>query len=130
MSAPAVGERLARLERMGVIQGYTVAVDWALLGYPVVVYLPVVATAGADLGQLILTLGQQPEVEQISVVSGAHDLMVRLRVRDHAHLSEILLNRIWQIPGVQRTETLISLAEMHPKAVAMELLNELEKPHD
>ena len=33
MSPPAVGERIARLERAGVIRGYTVSIGWASLGY-------------------------------------------------------------------------------------------------
>ena len=41
MSPPAVADRLARLERSGAIRGYRVDVDWAALGYPVVVYLAV-----------------------------------------------------------------------------------------
>src|SRR5712692_4356748 len=43
MSAPAVADRLARLERSGVIRGYRVDIDWAALGYPVVVYVAVTA---------------------------------------------------------------------------------------
>ena len=35
MSPPAVADRLARLERSGVIRGYRVEVDWAALGYKV-----------------------------------------------------------------------------------------------
>ena len=46
MSPPAVADRLARLERSGAIRGYRVDVDWAALGYPVVVYLAVTAAAG------------------------------------------------------------------------------------
>ena len=43
MSPPAVADRLARLERAGAIRGYRVEIDWAALGYPVVVYLAVTA---------------------------------------------------------------------------------------
>ena len=35
MSPPAVADRLARLERAGVIRGYRADIDWAALGYPV-----------------------------------------------------------------------------------------------
>ena len=50
----------------------------------------------------------------MSVVTGSLDLLVRLRVRDHAHLRELLLSKIFQINGVQRTETFLSLADMEP----------------
>src|SRR5882757_4410323 len=34
MSAPAVGERIGRLERLGVIRGYGVRLDWSAAGFP------------------------------------------------------------------------------------------------
>ena len=61
MSAPAVADRLARLERSGVIRGYRVYVDWAALGFPVVVYLAVTAGAGMDLSEIIRAIRALPE---------------------------------------------------------------------
>src|ERR1035437_1970230 len=46
MSPPAVADRLARLERSGVIRGYRADIDWAALGFPGVVYLAVSARPG------------------------------------------------------------------------------------
>jgi DNA-binding Lrp family transcriptional regulator len=112
MSPPAVADRLARLERSGVIRGYRVDVDWAALGYPVVVYLAVTAGAGMDLTEIIRAIRTLPEAEEMSVVTGSLDLLVRLRVRDHAHLRELLLTQIFTINGVQRTETFLSLADV------------------
>ena len=107
-----MADRLARLERNGVIRGYRAEVDWAALGYPVVVYLAVTAGPGTDLGETIRIVRALPEAEEMSVVTGGLDLLVRLRVRDHAHLRELLLAEIFQIKGVQRTETFLSLADM------------------
>ena len=39
MSPPSVSERLRRLEEAGIIQGYTVRVDPAALGRPLVAWL-------------------------------------------------------------------------------------------
>jgi hypothetical protein len=44
------------------------------------------------------------------VVTCGLDLLVRFRVRDDAHLRELLLTTIFQIPGVQRAGTLLSPA--------------------
>lgn len=114
MSAPAVGERIARLERSGVIRGYTISIDWAALGYDSV-YLVVTAVQGADQAAILRALRDLPEVEEIMVITGAMDMLARLRVRDHAHLRQILLSQIWRIEGVQRTETFVALAEMPAK---------------
>jgi DNA-binding Lrp family transcriptional regulator len=127
MSAPAVADRLARMERSGVIRGYRVDIDWAALGYPVVVYVAVTAGAGMDLSEIIKTLRALPEAEDMSVVTGGLDLLVRLRVRDHAHLRELLLTEIFTINGVQRTETFLSLADVEPANFTAGLLEQMSE---
>ena len=127
MSAPAVADRLARLERSGVIRGYRVDIDWAALGYPVVVYVAVTAGAGMDLSEIIKSIGALPEAEDMSVVTGGLDLLVRLRVRDHAHLRELLLAQIFTINGVQRTETFLSLADVEPANFTAALLDQMSE---
>jgi Lrp/AsnC family leucine-responsive transcriptional regulator len=71
MSPPAVADRLARLERSGVIRGYRAEIDWAALGLPVVVYLAVTAAAGMDLSEIIREIQELPEAETMSVVTGS-----------------------------------------------------------
>lgn len=125
MSPPAIGERIDRLERAGVIRGYTVDIDWAALGYPMLVFLSV--TAASDQSVIMQALHEIPEVEDIAVVTGSMDLLARVRVRDHAHLRSLMLERVWQIAGVSRTETLVSLAEMPPKAYLAQLIEQRQK---
>ena len=125
MSAPAVADRVARLERAGVIRGYRADIDWAALGYPVNVYLGVTAGPGMDLSDIIRAMREFPEVEEMTVVTGSLDLLVRLRVRDHTHLRELLLNKIFQISGVQRTETFLSLADVEKTDFSMSMLDQM-----
>src|SRR5580692_3642692 len=125
MSPPAVADRLARLERSGVIRGYRADIDWAALGFPVVVYLAVTAAAGMDLTEIISEIQELPEAETMSVVTGSLDLLVRLRVRDHTHLRQLLLAKIFQITGVQRTETFLSLADVEPDNFAAAVLEQM-----
>ena len=127
MSPPAVADRLARLERAGVIRGYRADIDWAALGHPVVVYLAVTAGPGMELSDIIATIRKLPEAEDMTVVTGGLDLLVRLRVRDHGHLRDLLLTNIFQIPGVQRTETFLSLADVEPANFAVGLLDQMAR---
>src|SRR5262252_8962298 len=116
MSPPAVADRLARLERSGIIRGY-----------PVVVYLAVTAGAGMDLSEIIRAIRALPEAEDMTVVTGSLDLLVRLRVRDHAHLRELLLTEIFQISGVQRTETFLSLADVESDNFTATMLEQMRQ---
>jgi DNA-binding Lrp family transcriptional regulator len=121
MSPPAIGDRIARLEREGVIRGYSVTIDWSVLGY-VTCYLAVTARPDADQGAVMSQLYQLAEVEDVLVITGSLDMLVRLRVRDHVHLRRFLLEHVWQMDGVQRTETFLSLAELPSKHLAASLL--------
>jgi Lrp/AsnC family leucine-responsive transcriptional regulator len=123
MSAPSVADRVSRLERAGVIRGYRADVDRAALGHDLVVYIGVVAVQGADQPEVVAALRGFPEVEDVQVVTGPKDLLVRLRVRDHEHLRDVLFDRLWSLRGVDRTETYISLAHMEPKDFDADLLD-------
>jgi Lrp/AsnC family transcriptional regulator, leucine-responsive regulatory protein len=125
MSAPAIAERIARLERHGVISGYGVRLDYGTLGYQTTVYLTITAMQGYEQGVIMDELAALPEVDEVRLMTGAFDMLVRLRVRDDSHLRQLLMNRIWQIAGIQRTETSITIAEMKPKNTAEELLAEM-----
>jgi Lrp/AsnC family transcriptional regulator, leucine-responsive regulatory protein len=109
MSGPAVGERIARLERLGVIRGYTVSIDWAALGYPLMAYIPMSIEPGADLTSILDELRDVDELEELVVVTGTFDLIARFRLRDHSHLQTLLFEQLWPIYGLQRVETFLSL---------------------
>jgi DNA-binding Lrp family transcriptional regulator len=121
MSAPAVAERMNRMERSGVIGGYRAVVDWSRLGYGLNAYVSVTGVQGWEQQETVGALLKLPEVEQVEVVTGSYDLLVRLRVRDQDHLRRCLFDGLWKVPGVHRTETLICLGEASSKAFDLEL---------
>jgi len=123
MSAPAIGDRIARMERLGVIRGYGVQLGWSAAGFPMTVYLTISAVPGFQQGRVVEELWHLPELEELMIVTGANDLLARLRVRDHVHLRELLMDHVWRIEGIQRTETSLSIAELEPKNVVGELLS-------
>ncbi|PWJ52750.1 transcriptional regulator, AsnC family [Quadrisphaera granulorum] len=127
MSGPAVGERIARLERSGVIRGYTVSVDWAALGFPVLVHIPMIVAPGADLTQILTDLHDIPELDELIAVTGTYDLIARFRLRDHAHLQQLLLEDLWPIDGLQRIETFLSLGEVTSTSLLDRLLGPAQR---
>ena len=122
MSAPAVRERIGRLERLGVIRGYGVQLDWSAVGYPMTVYLSISAVQGYQQSEIVDQIARMPEVEWLDIVTGGIDMLARLRVRDHAHLRRVLVEEIWKIEGVQRTETSLAVVEIGPRNLVAELL--------
>ncbi|HEY8200223.1 MAG TPA: Lrp/AsnC family transcriptional regulator [Actinomycetota bacterium] len=125
MSPPAIADRVAGLERLGVIRGYRAELDRSMLGFPLVVYVGIVSVQGTDQLQVVDRLRETPEVEDVHLVTGPKDMLVRLRLRDTAHLREVLFERIWTVPGVDRTETFVGLGDMAPKAIDVLLIDGL-----
>jgi DNA-binding Lrp family transcriptional regulator len=125
MSAPSVTERISHLEREGVIRGYRADIDPAALGVPLVVYVGAVAVQGVDQRRVAHALRELLEVEDVQIVTGGQDMLIRLRVRSTEHLRECLFERIWNIEGLGRTQTFISLDQMEPKLFDVELVDSL-----
>ena len=89
LTAPAVGERIARLEEAGVIRGYHADVDPRALGYDLSVILrirpgPLMIPKVAELAQ------RTPEITECHRVTGDDCFIMRLHVRDVIHLEEII----------------------------------------
>lgn len=112
MSPPAIGDRIARLERLGVIRGYTARIDWSALGIGGTVYIPMRFAEDADVADVVARLREIPELSELVIVTGSYDLMARFRIRDHEHLQLLLLGRIWPIRGLQRIETFLGIGEI------------------
>jgi Lrp/AsnC family leucine-responsive transcriptional regulator len=123
MSAPAVGARLARLERLGIVTGYRAEIDWPRLGFPLVAYIGAVTGQHGEQPAVIAALRAMPEVEQVDMLTGPLDLMIRVRVRDHDHLRSCLIDGVWRIPGIQRTETFVVLTPQHSHVFGPALLS-------
>ena len=100
--------RLARLERDGVVSGYTVRLrhDLAQQGLSAFVGITVQPRSGADVVRLLQGV---PEVKQLDSVSGQFDYVALLRA-DSAERLDALLDQIRALDGVQQTTTSVVLS--------------------
>jgi Lrp/AsnC family transcriptional regulator for asnA, asnC and gidA len=52
-----------------------------------------------------------PEITNIHYTTGNYSMFVRIHCRDTNHLKEVLHDKMQQVEGIERTETMISLEE-------------------
>ena len=99
--------RLARLEREGVIVGYTVRLgrDTAETAIDAYVGITVAPKAGRAVER---ALSRMPELRQLATVSGEFDYLALVRAETTERL-DALLDEIGAIDGVTRTHTSIML---------------------
>jgi Lrp/AsnC family leucine-responsive transcriptional regulator len=109
LSAPAVHERVAKLETAGVLTGYHAAVAPAALGLGVSALVGILQGDRSDPGVIAEAMREMPEIEDCWFVAGEETFVVKVRVPDVAALEEVIgaLNRI---PGVARTRTTVVLS--------------------
>ena len=100
--------RLVRLERQGVIVGYTVRLgqDEGDRGVEAYVGISTEPKSARDVTQRLATL---PELRQLCSVSGEFDYLALLRAESPARL-DALLDEIGAIDGVRKTTTSVVLA--------------------
>jgi Lrp/AsnC family transcriptional regulator, leucine-responsive regulatory protein len=88
LSAPAVGERLSRLERDGTV-GYRVDVDPRALGYAFAAVLRM-RPAPRQIPKVAAVARDTPEVVECHRVTGEDCFYMKLHVRSVEHLEEVI----------------------------------------
>lgn len=89
MSAPAVTERIQRLERGGIITGYRVDIDPAALGLPVTAFARIRPAPG-QLPKIAELAAALPQVSECHRVTGEDCFLVKIHAPAIGQLEEIL----------------------------------------
>lgn len=89
MSAPAVSERVQRLERAGVITGYRADISPAALGLPVTAFVRIRPTAG-QLPKIAQLAKDTPEVSECHRISGEDCFLIKLHAAAIEDIEETL----------------------------------------
>jgi Lrp/AsnC family transcriptional regulator, leucine-responsive regulatory protein len=89
LSSPAVAERVRRMEDLGIINGYTAAVDTAKLGYPTMafIHLKAIGEHHAKIATVARTLS---EILECHHVTGQDSYMIKVVVSSMPHLEHII----------------------------------------
>lgn len=116
LSRNTVQSRLARLETGGHLGPVDRRVQHRGLGYPLTAF--VAATVDQHrLGEIEVSLAEIPEVVEVHGVTGAADVLVRVVGRDADELYRIA-GVLLAVPGISRTEVMLSMREMVPYRMA------------
>jgi Lrp/AsnC family leucine-responsive transcriptional regulator len=109
LSAPAVLERIHKLEEAGVICAYTALLDARRLGLDVTAFIGVSTERASDVGRIEASVVAMDEVLECHHVTGAHTLMLKVKTRNTETLEE-LIDAVRSLDGVGRTETMVVLS--------------------
>jgi DNA-binding Lrp family transcriptional regulator len=106
--------RVDRLERSGVITGYSAIINPQKYGYGLsaYVFIKIAQQSWKKVRNQVLSI---PEVDHAALMSGEHDIMLLVRTRDAASLRDLVLTRLQGMPEVAATQTVLIFDELSPR---------------
>jgi DNA-binding Lrp family transcriptional regulator len=115
LTAPAVKRRVDRLERAGIIRGYTASVDPGSLGWGAHAFVALFCEGRMSAAEVREAVAAHPEVEGAYTIAGEASAVLHVRAVDMKHLEQAL-ERIRDTPGVLRTQTQVVLSTLFERA--------------
>lgn len=109
LSAPAVMERVKKLEASGVIKGYQALVDGKKVGKDITAFIGVSIGNQRDIDQFAIQILSYRDVLECHHVTGDESFILKVKSGNTGSL-EKLLGQIRSVEGVTRTVTKIVLS--------------------
>jgi len=111
-----VHNRIKKLEKEGIIKGYTVVLDYAKLGRSMRAFVLATVTYMLPSGQKISQedaakrIRKIAGVEGVCIVTGGTDIIIEVRVKDVDELNDFVVRKLRNVEGVDKTQTMIVLS--------------------
>lgn len=90
LSAAPVKRRIDRMERLGVIAGYTVLVNEAKMGPSIDAFAELRIPGTAAIDEIVGAVIGIAEVTEVFTLAGDPDALVRIRIDDVDHLKQVI----------------------------------------
>lgn len=116
LTAPAVTERIRKLESSGTIQQYTIKKDRRSCGRSILAFTLVKIDRTGNTSNFKNTLTKYPSVLECHKVTGAYDYLLKIEAADIPGLETFLSTKVKQVRGVGETHTLITLDSLKEEA--------------
>jgi Lrp/AsnC family leucine-responsive transcriptional regulator len=89
LTAPAVAERVRRLEESGIISGFRADLDPGRVGYPIIAFVTWTA-AGPDCAHLGEVAKEMPEIVECHRITGETSYILKVAARSVHHLEQLI----------------------------------------
>jgi Lrp/AsnC family transcriptional regulator for asnA, asnC and gidA len=111
VSQGTVHVRMTKLEDAGIVEKTTLKLNYAKLGYDITAFIGIFLEKSALYDKVVAKLKEIQEITSIHYTTGNYSMFVKIHCRDTNHLKKVLHDKMQQVDGIERTETMISLEE-------------------
>lgn len=105
-----VQERVKKMAESGVIKRFVAIPDYSKIGAPVTAYVFVTFRSEEKISQHSLAeeISKMPGVYEVSVISGAWDILLKVRAGSVEEIGRLVIDRLRATKGIEKTETCVS----------------------
>jgi len=109
--------RIKRLEREGIIKEYRAILDPKALGRNTMAFILIKydPSFGFTQREVAEKISKLPEIQEVHIIAGDWDMIVKVREKDVESLGKIVLDKIREIEGVKETVSLIVFESIKEK---------------
>ena len=108
LAPSAVLERIRKLEKHGIIEGYEVRINPKFFDRGLVAFLTVKTSENANDAEIGKKLAHRPKVQEVHYVAGDDAFLVKVRGTDLEEIDRLIREKIKSIDGVLSIKTSIA----------------------
>ena len=109
MSAPAVAERVHKLEETKIIKGYSALIDPEAAGCHLAAFISVTMQSPEQRSAFLALVNNETEIQECHHAAGSQDYILKVRCQNTRALEHLISEKIKSLPGI-RTQTTIILS--------------------
>lgn len=109
VSGGTIHVRMKKMEELGIIKGTRILLNLPKLGYDVCCFVGIYVDKTSSFSSVFDELSLIKEIVELHLTTGNYSIFAKVVCKNISDLQNILLHKINSIPGIQRTDTFISL---------------------
>ena len=111
VSGGTIHVRMKKMEDMGIIKGSRIVLNLPKLGYDVCCFVGIYVDKTSSFSSVFENMSHIKEVVELHLTTGDYSMFAKVVCSNISDLQDLLLNKINNIDGIQRTDTFISLSQ-------------------
>lgn len=119
ISGAAIHQRLRKLEKSQLIDGYRMVINPKSLGYNTTAFVGIFLDSSSQYSSAIKKLKDFPEIVESHYTTGNYAIFIKILCKNNEDLMHLLNKNIQNIKGVSRTETFISLDQQIERQISI-----------
>lgn len=111
VSGGTIHVRIKKLQESGIVTGTKLTVDIKALGFDVITFVGIYLQKSSMYEDVAKELAKIPQIVRLNYTTGTYSMFAEIVCKNIQQLKHVLHDKLQNIKGIERTETLISLEE-------------------